>query len=49
MKRWRKSSMAGARLGERVWLPLAAAVSSFTLVSRMLAKLDLVGVLKARD
>ena len=28
---------------------LAAAVSSFTLVSRMLAKLDLVGVLKARD
>ena len=28
---------------------LTAAVSSFTLVSRMLAKLDLVGVLKARD
>jgi len=28
---------------------LAAAISSFTLVSRMLAKLDLVGVLKARD
>jgi putative ABC transport system permease protein len=28
---------------------LAAALSSFALVSRMLAKLDLVGVLKARD
>jgi putative ABC transport system permease protein len=28
---------------------LTAAVSSFTLVSRMLGKLDLVGVLKARD
>ena len=28
---------------------LTAAVCSFTLVSRMLAKLDLVGVLKARD
>ena len=28
---------------------LTAAVSSFTLVSRMLSKLDLVGVLKARN
>jgi putative ABC transport system permease protein len=28
---------------------LVAAVFSFTLVSRMLSKLDLVGVLKARD
>jgi putative ABC transport system permease protein len=32
-----------------VLVVLAAAVSSFALVSRMLAKLDLVGVLKARD
>jgi hypothetical protein len=28
---------------------LTAAICSFALVSRMLAKLDLVGVLKARD
>ncbi len=32
-----------------VLVVLTAAVCSFTLVSRMLAKLDLVGVLKARD
>ncbi|MCF7731646.1 MAG: ABC transporter permease [Akkermansiaceae bacterium] len=32
-----------------VTVVLAAAVSSFALVSRMVAKLDLVGVLKARD
>ncbi len=32
-----------------VLVVLAAAVSSFTLVSRLLAKLDMVGVLKARD
>jgi hypothetical protein len=28
---------------------LAAAISSFAVVSRMLGRLDLVGVLKARD
>ncbi len=32
-----------------VLVVLTAAVSSFTLVSRLLAKLDMVGVLKARD